>query len=224
MNSYDQKKAFEYEEGFLLTSGITRTAKILALYEAYKMIRDVPGVVVECGVYKGLSFATLATLRSLTENSSMRKLIGFDTFDKFALTSDTRDKKIVEEIETVSGLECISTSDLMSYLSKKGVGVSENIDLVKGDICFTAKAFAEENPGTRIALLSIDVDFGEPTQAILDYLYPLVTVGGVVLIDDYGTFPSESDVIDSFIEKNGYRLRQFPFARHPCYLIKGEKR
>lgn len=224
MSSYDQKKAFEYEEGFLLTSGVTRMAKILALYEAYKMIRDVPGVVVECGVYKGLSFATLATLRSLTENSSMRKLIGFDTFDQFAFASDTRDKKLMEEIEAVSGLECISTSDLMSYLSKKGIGVSENIELVRGDICFTAKAFAKANPGTRIALLSIDVDFGEPTQAILDYLYPLVTAGGVVLIDDYGTFPSESDVIDSFLEKNGYRLRQFTFARHPCYLIKGEKR
>jgi len=46
----DFNNAFEYENNFYLSCDINRISKILAHYEIYKMIKDVPGAIVECGV------------------------------------------------------------------------------------------------------------------------------------------------------------------------------
>lgn len=45
----DFKKSFDYENGFYLTCDITRISKIIAHYELFKMVLDVPGAIVERG-------------------------------------------------------------------------------------------------------------------------------------------------------------------------------
>lgn len=45
----DFKKSFDYENGFYLTCDITRISKILAHYELFKMVLNVPGAIVEGG-------------------------------------------------------------------------------------------------------------------------------------------------------------------------------
>lgn len=216
----DPQDAFVYEEGFLLTCKPTRIAKILALYEAYKKASEVPGALVECGVFKGTSFSIWAMLRSLLENVWMRKLIAFDTFDTFAQTENQHDNQIRTYIEKVAGIECITTEQLTQFLAQKGGGVEENCELVSGDICQTVPAYLALHPELRISLLSIDVDFDKPTETILADLFPRVVRGGIVLFDDYGTFPGASRVIDVFLKNSGYTLKHFGFTRHPCYLLK----
>lgn len=219
----DPKQAFHYEDGFLLTCGVTRIAKILCLYEAYKLASSVPGAIVECGVFKGASFCIFAMLRSLLENVWMRKLVAFDTFKKFAEATREEDDAIRSIIEAVAGLDCISVEQLQHALTLKGGGMAENIELIPGDMRQTLPEFAAKNPGIRIALLSIDVDFEESTRAVFDSLFPLVVPGGIVLFDDYGTFPGETKVVDEFLERTGYRLHHMGFTRHPCYIVKGER-
>ena len=46
------EKAFEYENNFYLSCDITRISKILSHYKIYKMIKEIPGEIVECGVFK----------------------------------------------------------------------------------------------------------------------------------------------------------------------------
>lgn len=220
----DSKQTFYYEDSFLLTCKPTRIAKILCLYELYKLASPVPGVIIECGVFKGTSFCIFAMLRSLLENVWMRKLIAFDTFEKFAETAHEEDIAIRSTIETIAGLDCISVKQLRQALMLKGGDVAENIELIAGDIRHTVPEFVAKNSGIRIALLSIDVDFEEPTRVILDYLFPLVVPGGIVLFDDYGTFPGETRVVDEFLERTGYRLSHSGFARHPCFIVKGERK
>ncbi len=169
----DPKDAFRFEDGFLLTCKPTRIAKILALYEAYRLAASVPGAVIECGVFKGAGFSILAMLRSLLENVWMRPLIGFDTFDRFPHTSDRYDETIrCEVIAPTAGIECISTEQLRHLVELKGGGLADNIQLIPGDICETVPAFAAQHPELKIALLSIDVDFAEATRAILDCFFP----------------------------------------------------
>lgn len=218
----DPQKAFLYEDGFLLTCKPTRIAKILCLYEMYKLVSKVPGVLVECGVFKGSSLCVFAMLRSLLENIWMRKIIAFDTFEKFPeATSD--DASLLSVVERCAGLDCISVEQLRQMLTLKGGGAEGNIELVAGDICQTVPEFVANNSGTRVALLSVDVDLEKPTRVILDHLFTLVVEGGIVLFDNYGTFPGETKVVDEFLANTGYRLRQPQFTRHPCYIVKGEK-
>lgn len=219
----DPKQALHYENSFLLTCNPKRLAKTLCLYEMYKLASSVHGAIVECGVFRGASFCVFAMLRSLLENVWVRTLIAFDTFDVFAETPQEDDAAIRSAIGSVVGFDCISVEQLQHALTLKGGGVSENIELIAGDICHTVPEFAAKHPSIRIALLSVDVDFEAPTRTILNHLFPLVVQGGIVLFDDYGTFPGETKVVDEFLAKTGYRLRQARFTRHPCYIVKGEK-
>ena len=47
------------------------------------MVNDVPGAIVECGIFKGVSFTRFATFCDLFEKTSLKRIIGFDTFGKF---------------------------------------------------------------------------------------------------------------------------------------------
>jgi len=47
---FNVDKQWDYENGFYLTSHITRISKMLAHYELYKSVVNLPGHVVECGV------------------------------------------------------------------------------------------------------------------------------------------------------------------------------
>ena len=87
------EKAFEYENNFYLSCDITRISKILSHYEIYKMIKEVPGEVIECGVFKGASYLRFSMFREIFGNPYSKKIIGFDTFGKFPETSYHEDKK-----------------------------------------------------------------------------------------------------------------------------------
>ena len=49
IGKYDTAKCFNYENGFYLTSQPYRIANILAHYELYKRIIELPGDVIELG-------------------------------------------------------------------------------------------------------------------------------------------------------------------------------
>jgi hypothetical protein len=53
-------------------------------------------------------------------------------------------------------------------------------------------------PGA-IALLRLDTDFYASTRQELEYLYPLVVSGGVVIIDDYGFWQGARQAVDEFL-------------------------
>lgn len=60
---FETSKAFDYENGFYLTSDPKRLQKIVSHYELYKKIVDLPGEVIELGVFKGASLIRFATFR-----------------------------------------------------------------------------------------------------------------------------------------------------------------
>ena len=89
---YDVTKPFEYENGFHLTSSPSRMGKMLAHYELYKKVIDLPGHVFEFGVHKGNSLIRFATFRELLESTHSRKssaLIPLTAFQKQTMTKTT---------------------------------------------------------------------------------------------------------------------------------------
>ena len=79
----DFSKPFEYENNFYFSSGIGRIGKLIAHYELFKMVKDLPGEIIECGVFKGSSLIRFVTFRNLFEKENLRKVVGFDAFGKF---------------------------------------------------------------------------------------------------------------------------------------------
>ena len=213
---FDTDRAFDYENGFYLTSHITRLGKLLAHYEIYKQIVNVPGHVVECGVFKGASLIRIATFREVMESPHSRKIIGFDAFGKFPEQQDPNDTAFIRQFEGAAGYG-ISEDELRSVFEHKAF---RNYELVKGDILETVPAYVASHPELRIALLHIDVDVYEPTLAIMNHLYDRVVRGGVVILDDYATVAGETRAIDEFFDGKTISLKKLPISHIPAYFTK----
>ena len=77
----NKKDVWDYENGFYWFSPKSRLNKLLAHYELYKKIIEIPGHIFEFGVYKAVSLVRFATFRDAIENDLSRKIVGFDAFD-----------------------------------------------------------------------------------------------------------------------------------------------
>jgi len=211
-------KAFEYENNFYLSCDNTRISKILAHYELFKIAKDLPGAMVECGVFKGASFVRFAGFRNLFGNPFSHKLVGFDIFGAFPMTNFEDDKKYRNKFVEVAGEQSISKEQLIEVLNKKGN--DENVELVEGDIVKTVPDYLKKNPNLKISLLNLDTDIYEPAVTILEHFWPRIVRGGVLILDDYGTFPGETKAVDDYFKNTNVKILKFPFAMTPCYIIK----
>ena len=214
----DFEKAFEYENNFYLSCDITRISKILSHYEIYKMIKEVPGEIVECGVFKGASLLRFAMFREIFGNPFSKKIIGFDTFGKFPETNFQDDKKARSKFIDSAGENSISKDQLFQILNQKNL--NRHLNLIEGDITETVPDYVKTNPELKISLLNLDTDIYEPAVSILENLYPRITRGGILMLDDYGTHPGETQAVDEYFENKNVEIKKFPFAMTPCYIVK----
>ena len=212
------EKAFEYENNFYLSCDITRISKILSHYEIYKMIKEVPGEIIECGVFKGASYLRFAMFREIFGNPFSKKIIGFDTFSKFPETTFQDDNKARNKFINSSGSDTISKDKLLKILDNKGL--NKHVDLIEGDITETIPSYVKANPELKISLLNLDTDIYEPAVTILEHLYPKITKGGILMLDDYGTHPGETKAVDEYFKNKTVEIKKFSFAMTPCYIIK----
>lgn len=217
LNGFDAEKSFEYENGFYATANESRFGKILAHYELYKKIINLPGAIVECGLFKGNSFFRLSHFRDLLENRNSRKLIGFDIFGAFPQTDYDKDKKYLAEFTNSAGENSIELEEIESIMIHKKI---ENYEFIKGDINKTIPQYCRDNEHLKIALLHIDTDVYEPAVTILEHMYSRVVRGGVIMFDDYGTFPGETKAVDEFFENTDSIIEKLSLCHIPSFVIK----
>lgn len=216
---FDTDKCWDYENGFYLTSHVTRLSKMLAQYELYKTIVALPGHIIECGVYKGASLLRLATFREILESPYSRKIIGFDVFGQFPDGDEDAANRAFIRRFCAEGGRGISRESLIEVLAHKGFA---NVELIEGDICSTVPQYVVEHPELKVALLHIDVDVYRPTQVILEQLFDRVVHDGLVVLDDYGTVPGETQAVDEFLQKVQRELliEKLPISHIPAYIRK----
>ncbi|EMO08129.1 hypothetical protein LEP1GSC137_4185 [Leptospira borgpetersenii str. Noumea 25] len=139
----DLTKKWDYENGFYLTCETSRMGKILSHLEIYNKIINLPGDILEFGVYKGTSLVRLLSFRNLLESEFSRKVVGFDNFGKFPndLKLDS-DREFVNKFEDNGGYG-ISQQELEFHLQNKGFS---NFTLIKGNILETLPEYVKKIP------------------------------------------------------------------------------
>jgi hypothetical protein len=211
--------SFEFENNFYLTCDSSRLGKLLADYEIFKMTNNLNGAIVECGVYKGASLSRFAMLRDLFGGlSGQKNIVAFDSFSSFPETEFADDKPLRQKFIDIAGAESISREQLFQVLQNKNC--HNNLELIEGDICETVPKYADENKKFKISLLNLDVDIYEPAVAILEYFYPMIESGGVLILDDYGSFPGETKAVDDYFSQESIEIRKFQFCKTIHYIIK----
>ncbi|MBE5891257.1 MAG: dTDP-6-deoxy-L-hexose 3-O-methyltransferase [Lachnospiraceae bacterium] len=220
INQYDETKQFEYENGFYLTSQPYRMGNILSHYELYKKITNLPGEVVELGVFKGSSIVQWATFRELLENEKSRKIIGFDMFGPFPKTPGEvpSDNEFIDKWNSDFEGNFVSKEELLQSMELKGI---HNVELVKGNILDTLPEYLEAHPNLKISLLHIDVDVYEPCKKGLELLFERVIPEGVIVLDDYAVIEGETKAVDEFFAGKDVKLQKYPFSHaKPTFIIK----
>src|SRR6266446_7733139 len=71
-------------KGLQLDLSAHALSKLFARYEIFKMVLNLPGDIVDCGVYRGASLFSWGNLIEIFAPHSQKVVIGFDTFSGFS--------------------------------------------------------------------------------------------------------------------------------------------
>jgi hypothetical protein len=210
-------------ENFMLFQRRVNFGKFLTHVEIFKQVVKIPGHIVECGVFKGMSLLTFVKLiEVLCPADSLKRVVGFDTFEGFVGLAEQDGPPNERRGKVVGGWNAgafLRALEQLIDITQRDSMVPrvKRVELIKGDVVETIPEYVRKNPGIRIALLHLDMDLYEPTLCALEHLYPLVVPGGIVLLDEYGMdgFPGESAAFDRFFGKDRPQLTKFPYSPTP---------
>lgn len=216
---------FDCFNSFILSDDRRVFNKLIARALLYNEVKDIPGDIVECGVFKGTGIYTFLKLKNIYNPNSSKKVIGFDFFNTDKLIESIKsdiDKKTMETL--FNSRNFTHEKSFKDVLHNKLIldGFSEtDFDLIAGDISLTSKEFALNNPGAKISLLYIDLDIEEPTYNTLMNLWDNITKGGLIVFDEYGYHKwTESLGVDRFIKEKNLEIKSLNFACPTAFIKK----
>jgi O-methyltransferase len=183
---------------------MTSPARIQAVIDAVRYCeeRGIPGAFAECGVWRGGSvLAMILTLEEL--GAQPRDIHLYDTFEGMTRPSEEDGAALAGWLDTrdgdgrawpeLFGADVFSEEDVRQTLLGSGYP-AEKLHFVRGPVEETIPA---QLPG-ELALLRLDTDWYESTRHELQHLYPLLTDGGVLIIDDYGHWEGARRAVDEY--------------------------
>lgn len=183
---------------FTMTSA-ERKASLLGAID-HVVHHEIPGDIVECGVWRGGSMM-LAALALMARGDTSRDLYLFDTFEGMSAPTD-EDRSVSGESAQAQldrttkgeGVWCeAGLADVQANLWATGYP-RDRIHFVQGKVEDTVPATLP----ARIALLRLDTDWYESTRHELVHLYPKLSRHGVLIVDDYGHWQGARQAVDEY--------------------------
>lgn len=220
---------YESFNKFIFSNDIKLLGKLLHRYKFFNMVADLPGDIVEIGVFKGSGIATFQKIIEIFYPNSMKKVIGFDIFDTnnamdILLTRDS----MMDKSSMTKVYNRVDDQDLtLSFVSKRldDMKLSNKAILIEGDVSDTLPKFLSENPGFRASIIYIDVDIERPTYLSLKYLWDRLLPGGIIVLDEYEYHVfSESNGVDKFLKEMNlpYNVKSTQFIAPSAFIIKSQ--
>ena len=200
-----EKKILNYVLKNRLTMGGKDNLAATILAVRYVCQNKIKGDFVECGVWRGGHGIAAALTFDLYQ--SKNKIICFDTFLGMTKPTD-KDFRIYNNEKAITKFNSSSRENhnTWCYASFEEVennflraNVSKaNFQLIKGDVAETLPKFEVD----AISFLRLDSDWYESTKVELKYLWPLLAVNGVLVVDDYGHWQGSKKAVDEFFQSS----------------------
>jgi hypothetical protein len=208
---------------FVRRVSITR---FLAHYELFRRVRELPGSIVELGVFKGASMFTFAHLLEIfCHGDRSRKVLGFDSFEGLGVLNEKDGSSEGDHSKLTGGWSAKSFEpELMGmidlFTEESFVPSAPRIAIIKGDIKETVPTYTSQNPGLRISLLHFDCDLYEPTILGLRHLVPHVVPGGLIVFDEYAitAWAGETQAVEDYFGR-GKKIEKFCWTTLPGGFI-----
>jgi hypothetical protein len=178
-------------------------SSLLTAYESYtiyslaKAYSHLPGEMAEVGAYQG------GSAKLICEVKGDKPLHVCDTFEGLPKSS-SQDKAVHRERQYACSLESVSRY-LQGY---------ENVHFHKGIFPTTAAPLEDKT----FCFAHFDVDLYAGTLACLQFFYPRMIVGGVMISHDYSLLAGVREAVDEFLADKPEKPIQLPSTQ--CMIVK----
>ena len=198
--------------GKVKNNTMTSPERIYSLIEAVKYVEqhNIPGDIVECGVWKGGSMMAVAeTLMNL--RSSSRDLYLYDTYEGMSEPTEHDKTYYGESASALLESDANKEKNLVwaySALETVQHGM-ESTGYPKEKIHYVIGKVEDTIPATiakQIAILRLDTDWYESTLHELIHLFPHLSRNGVLILDDYGHWQGARKAVDEYIQQHQIRI------------------
>jgi O-methyltransferase len=185
----------------------------------------VPGVIVECGVWKGgASLAALLAQRHAFGRVE-RSVYLLDSFEGLPPVKEkdgplAADWQRGEDAERFLDNCRAAEEEVRRVLAVHDFGAEEAI-IVKGWFADTVGTVVGACSESGIAILRLDGDWYDSTTECLEALEPLVAEGGTIIIDDYYAWDGCARAVHDYLSRNDlpYRIKSL-YGNFGAYMVK----
>ncbi len=191
---------------------LTSPERIFALIQAVRYVVQarIPGAMVECGVWRGGSMMAVAyTLKRLGQDQV--NLYLFDTYAGMPKPAEldvdcTGQPALVQFAATQQGEDssfwCYAPlAEVRQNMASTGYDM-DRVTFIEGKVEQTIPAAAP----AQISLLRLDTDWYASTKHELTHLFPRLSAGGVLIVDDYGYWRGSRKAVDEYLAENRIHL------------------
>ena len=172
-------------------------AHLMNLYDLVQEANalNLPGDIVECGVWNGGSAAIMAVACQEDKTRfEQRKLWLFDSFQGLPRPGEHDGKTARDSF--FEGQCKGSIEKVQEIFDRLGVSL-EKVNIVPGWFDSTLGAASVD----RIAALHIDADWYDSVKVVLETLYDRVVPGGFIVLDDYGYWEGCSKAVADYLKE-----------------------
>lgn len=189
-------KLFNYVDHWPLYAGIQNIGRFLFVYESLKSVAGIQGDIIELGSWRGANLVWLAKCQVAFGGG--KKVHCFDSFEGLTEFSVNDELSETGEYAELKNKYRGSFEELTQIIKLYDL----NIEIHKGYIEETVPKWAKLN--NSISFIYFDADLYSPAKTTLEYLAPKLTLGGVMLFDEYGTesWKGETKAVNEFLEDN----------------------
>jgi O-methyltransferase len=168
-------------------------ANVKILFDLLERTRNVLGNVAECGVWRGRTLVAMGLY--LQQQGSPKTLFGFDSFQGFDASVE-RDLLLGGthvDVKRVGGFEDTSYTLVQRKLSAFRLN---NVRLEAGYFQESLVRRKAEN----FSFVHLDCDIYESYALCLEFFYPRLSPGGIMLFDEYNdvSWPGANRAVDEF--------------------------
>ena len=208
---WDRDPVFLALYGKIHSRSLVKIDRCFMLYQFAEHASVLPtGDVAQVGVYKGGTAKMIATCFLKTD----KRVFLFDTFEGLPALSekDRRESKNADNIGGTGGMSDDNKvsegrnqkkqfNDVHFEEVKKYLADCPNVEMRKGYFPETARGLE----GNKFCFVYLDADLYQSTKDGLEFFYPRMVPGGIIMLDDYqtGNWPGVERAVREFHAKHG---------------------